>query len=464
MPKRCSSSSATARTTPGTTAQGNGVPPGAVLLRRRPHQVLRHGHVPLSRARLRGGRARGRRLAGLADPLCRARALVRAGRAPVRRARTGRRRSDRAAALRPLPVSADSARAADRTSLSQRIQRAAACKPFHMPAAIDFHPGGTCVRCGTCDAFPCKIDAKGDAETLPDRPGAASRQRHAADRKPGHAPAHRRHAASASSPSEVERGGESAAHSARACSCSRPARSTRAAMLLRSASAKHPDGLANSSGLVGRYYMNHNCTALMAVMPWRVNRHALSQDADAQRLLLRRQRQRHSRWAICNCSARSRSRCCAARCRTRRNVLRTSSRGTASTGTSCPKTWRMPTAACTLRPDGAIQLNWRRSNLRAHRRFVDVAKRLLKDVGFPIVLSQALRHRHALAPVRHGALRQRSRHIGARPATAGPGTTTTCTWSTRSFFPSSAALNPALTVAAQSLRAAQHIKVHLQEF
>jgi choline dehydrogenase-like flavoprotein len=25
--------------------------------------------------------------------------------------------------------------------------------PAHMPAAIDLHPGGTCVRCGTCDAF-----------------------------------------------------------------------------------------------------------------------------------------------------------------------------------------------------------------------------------------------------------------------------------------------------------------------
>jgi len=33
-----------------------------------------------------------------------------------------------------------------------------------------------------------------------------------------------------------------------------------------------------------------------------------------------------------------------------------------------------------------------------------------------------------------------------------------------SFFPSSAALNPALTVAAQSLRAARHIRQHLQEF
>jgi choline dehydrogenase-like flavoprotein len=33
-----------------------------------------------------------------------------------------------------------------------------------------------------------------------------------------------------------------------------------------------------------------------------------------------------------------------------------------------------------------------------------------------------------------------------------------------SFFPSSAALNPALTIAAQALRAADHVKTHLSEF
>jgi choline dehydrogenase-like flavoprotein len=43
-------------------------------------------------------------------------------------------------------------------------------RPFPMPSAIDFGPGGTCVRCGTCDAFACLRDAKGDAETRLLRP------------------------------------------------------------------------------------------------------------------------------------------------------------------------------------------------------------------------------------------------------------------------------------------------------
>jgi choline dehydrogenase-like flavoprotein len=38
-----------------------------------------------------------------------------------------------------------------------------------------------------------------------------------------------------------------------------------ATLLLRSANEKHPDGLANRSGVVGRHYMRHNCSALMAI-------------------------------------------------------------------------------------------------------------------------------------------------------------------------------------------------------
>lgn len=38
-----------------------------------------------------------------------------------------------------------------------------------------------------------------------------------------------------------------------------------AALLLRSANEKHPDGLANSSGVVGRHYMAHNNSALLAI-------------------------------------------------------------------------------------------------------------------------------------------------------------------------------------------------------
>ena len=38
-----------------------------------------------------------------------------------------------------------------------------------------------------------------------------------------------------------------------------------AALLLRSANDKHPNGLANSSGVVGRHYMGHISSVLMAI-------------------------------------------------------------------------------------------------------------------------------------------------------------------------------------------------------
>ena len=38
-----------------------------------------------------------------------------------------------------------------------------------------------------------------------------------------------------------------------------------AALLFRSANDKHPAGLANSSDVVGRHYMRHNCSAFMAI-------------------------------------------------------------------------------------------------------------------------------------------------------------------------------------------------------
>ena len=44
-----------------------------------------------------------------------------------------------------------------------------------------------------------------------------------------------------------------------------------AALLLRSATDRHPNGLANSSGLVGRRYMAHLATMMQGFHPFRLN-------------------------------------------------------------------------------------------------------------------------------------------------------------------------------------------------
>ena len=42
--------------------------------------------------------------------------------------------------------------------------------PFFLPMGIDLRDGGRCIRCKTCDGFPCKVDAKSDADMRCVRP------------------------------------------------------------------------------------------------------------------------------------------------------------------------------------------------------------------------------------------------------------------------------------------------------
>jgi choline dehydrogenase-like flavoprotein len=47
-------------------------------------------------------------------------------------------------------------------------------KPYPLQLGIDIQPGGTCIRCKTCDGFPCQVLAKSDAETCVVRPALES--------------------------------------------------------------------------------------------------------------------------------------------------------------------------------------------------------------------------------------------------------------------------------------------------
>jgi choline dehydrogenase-like flavoprotein len=46
--------------------------------------------------------------------------------------------------------------------------------PFPLPVAVDLHPGGKCIRRGTCDGFPCPTSGKDDAETRCVEPALAT--------------------------------------------------------------------------------------------------------------------------------------------------------------------------------------------------------------------------------------------------------------------------------------------------
>ncbi len=140
-------------------------------------------------------------------------------------------------------------------------------RPFHTPLGIMLDEANPrlskCIRCNTCDGFPCLVHAKSDAEVCAVNP-ALERPNVALLTK-----AYVERLETSSSGREVtqvvvRRDGERRAFSADIVVLSCGAINS-AALLLRSASDRHPRGLANSSDVVGRHYMGHVNSVLMAV-------------------------------------------------------------------------------------------------------------------------------------------------------------------------------------------------------
>jgi choline dehydrogenase-like flavoprotein len=111
----------------------------------------------------------------------------------------------------------------------------------------------------------------------------------------------------------------------------------------------------------------------------------------------------------------------------------------------------------TIESDGRIRLHYKPNNLQAHRELVDETRRILGELGFWIVMT----HSHQAKNTTHqcGTL-----VFGTDPAESV--LNTYCRTHDidnlfvvdASFFPSSAAVNPGLTIVAQAIRAADHIK------
>jgi choline dehydrogenase-like flavoprotein len=146
-------------------------------------------------------------------------------------------------------------------------------RPFHTPLGImlneaDRHES-KCIRCETCDGFPCLIDAKADAHVCCVEPSLAypnvTLLRNALVTRLMTTPSGRE-----VTRVDVQRdGGESGDKRAESFSADIVVVAcgaiNSAALLLRSANDKHPKGLANSSDVVGRHYMGHTNSVLLAV-------------------------------------------------------------------------------------------------------------------------------------------------------------------------------------------------------
>ena len=227
-----------------------------------------------------------------------------------------------------------------------------------------------------------------------------------------------------------------------------------AALLLRSANDNCPTGLSNSSDQVGRNFMNHNCSAVLAIHPFRRNRAVYQKTLMINDFYLSDGVGGAPLGNI--------------------QMLGKISGPILAATTPLPE-WMAslvanrsfdfyamsedlpnPDSRVTLIGD-QIKLDWKRSNWEAHEALVRVLKTHLRKAGFPIVLSRPFDRRtpsHQCGTAR----------MGADPATSV--VDTYCRSHDHpnlfvvdaSVLPTSAAVNPALTIAALALRSARHIQ------
>src|SRR5439155_22270076 len=140
-------------------------------------------------------------------------------------------------------------------------------RPFHTPLGVMLDEQtphkSRCIRCNTCDGFPCLVHAKADAQVVGVDPALAHPNvtllTHAYVSRLETNPSGR-----AVTAVQVERNGATQTYSGDLVVVSCGAINS-AALLLRSANDTHPRGLANSSDVVGRHYMGHINSVLMAV-------------------------------------------------------------------------------------------------------------------------------------------------------------------------------------------------------
>ena len=220
-----------------------------------------------------------------------------------------------------------------------------------------------------------------------------------------------------------------------------------AALLLRS-------GLANGSDQVGRHFMNHNSSAVLAIDPRAVNDsvyqktlgindYYLSDGAGGPPLgniqllgkvsapILKANVKMAPEWSLAWVARH------------------------AVDWYAMSEDLPNPESRVTVRGED-IHLDWRRSNWAAHEKLVKALKQRCRAAGYPIVLSRAFDRRtpsHQCGTVR----------IGRDPATAPLDPFCRAYDHANlfvvdaSFLPTSAGVNPALTIAAQALRVADHI-------
>lgn len=333
--------------------------------------------------------------------------------------------------------------------------RAQGLHPSPLPLGV-LRPGeeGGCVLCDTCNSFACRIHAKSEADVCGIRPAMerpnVTLWTHARAERLITDPGGRRVVAA-----DIERNGQmvrvEAARFVVSCGAVNSA-----ALLLRSASDRHPGGLANSSGLVGRRYMAHLATMMQGFHPFRRNATVFQKTVAINDFYLRGP---DSPYPLGQIQSQGRTHGVMAQ-----TVVPWIPLWAYEAWVSRGVDWLAMSEdlpadenRVTVERDGRIRLAYHPNNLAPHRALVRETERILRRLGFWLVV----KHSHGRRNTTHqcGTL-----CFGTDPRASvldpfcRAHDVENLFVVDASFFPSSAAVNPGLTIAAQALRVADHIK------
>lgn len=150
--------------------------------------------------------------------------------------------------------------------ISDGIQRQG-LRPFNLPLGLKLNEVdrslSACIRCDTCDGFPCLVEAKADAEVNGIQP-IRDLENVTLLTNANVLKLHTSASGKEVTGVEVEIDNQIQLFTADIVVVAGGAVNS-AALLLRSANDRHPNGLANSSDQVGRNFMKHLCVAMVAI-------------------------------------------------------------------------------------------------------------------------------------------------------------------------------------------------------
>ena len=322
------------------------------------------------------------------------------------------------------------------------------------PAPLPLGLRDGCVLCNTCNSFACKLHAKSDADVCCVR-DAIQRSNVTlwtnvlAQRLLTDSSGKKLEAV------QVLRNGESIRVEAPIMIVSCGAVNS-AALLLRSATAAHPNGLANSSGLVGRRYMAHLATMMQGFHPFRKNETVFQKTVAINDYYFSGP---HTRYPLGHIQSQGRTHGVMAQTVVPWIPLWAYDAWVARGVDWLAMSEDLPSREnrVTIDPDGRIHLNYHPNNLKAHDMLVREMKRILKRLGFWTVVAHSHGRRNTTHQCGTLVFGTNPRESVLDPYCRSHDIENLFVVDA-SFFPSSAAVNPALTIAAQALRVADHIK------